>query len=327
MSSSMENPKLENALRAMGVGVEKGVPLATLGSFQLGGPVQTLLRVTSPDQLQAVRSMLFGCKTEAVLIGEGTNLLFSDLGWPGWMVRYADGVVDPIVVEPGQWEVSASVELDALSHWAAQAGLSGLEPFTGIPGTVGGAVVGNAGAWGVQMEHVITSVKVVGKDGGFKTLSVSDCGFSYRDSRLKHGEEWVASVCLQLSSGCPQALEAERQRILGERAARHPEWRQTPCIGSFFRNLEPSSKAGRRQAAGWFLEAAGAKTFEVGGAGVFAKHANIPIKRTLACTAEDVAALARQMQKAVREVHGIDLVREVRYLGEFEGESGGITWF
>jgi len=318
---------LVQALLPLGVTLERDVRFSALGSFQLGGPVRALVRVTSPTMLSRVRKVLHKLEVPVLLMGEGTNLLFSDEGWSGCMVRYADDGGMPVEEVPGIWNVSAAMGLDELSRWAADQGLSGLEPFTGIPGTVGGAVVGNAGAWGVQMEHVLRSVEVITPHGEVETRSVDQCGFRYRDSALKHGPDWVVSVTVKLEPEEPQVLHQERERILAERAARHPEWQTTPCIGSFFRNLEPTSKAGRRQAAGWFLESAGAKSLQVGGAGVFEKHANIPIKRSEECTAADVAELARQMQAAVAEAHGIHLIREVRYLGSFPGESEHAGWF
>jgi len=318
---------LDRALWALGVKLERDVRFSTLGSFQLGGPVRALVRVLSSAMLPRVRKVLHELDVPVLLMGEGTNLLFSDHGWSGCMVRYADDSGVPVEETAGIWRVSAAMGLDDLSYWAADQGWAGLEPFTGIPGTVGGAVVGNAGAWGVQMEHVLQSVEVITPNGEVETRSVSQCGFRYRDSALKHGPDWVVSVTVKLEPGEPKALHLERERILAERAARHPEWQTTPCIGSFFRNLEPTSKAGRRQAAGWFLESAGAKSLQVGGAGVFEKHANIPIKQSEVCTASDVAQLARQMQAAVADTHGIHLVREVRYLGPFPSEPEHAGWF
>lgn len=308
---SLESPKLHP---------RREVPLSTLGTFRLGGPAARVLDLSSPGGLSEARRELRRLSIPAVLIGEGSNILFSDQGWPGVLVRYVSKIPDPVEVSPGVWRVSAAVSLDALALWAAGRGLSGLEAFTGIPGTLGGAVVGNAGAWGVRMEQVLASVGGLDAAAESRRLEPAQCGFSYRDSLLKHNDFWVSDVELRLEPGDPETLAAERARILALRAERHPDWRRVPCIGSFFRNLEPSSAAERRRAAGWFLEQAGAKEMRVGGAGVFDKHANILVKRGEDCSAADVAALARMLQARVREVHGIDLVREVRYLGRLPGE-------
>ena len=119
-----------------------------------------------------------------------------------------------------------------------------------------------------------------------------------------------------------------RTAAIARPVRRHDDdWRITPCIGSFFRNLEPSSSAERRRAAGWFLEQAGGKDLRIGGAGVFERHANILIKARPDCRAADVAALARELQQRVREKHGLDLVREVRYLGTLPGEHAGTSFY
>jgi UDP-N-acetylmuramate dehydrogenase len=321
MDISGQREQTVHTLRAAGVAVREGVMFSELGSFQLGGLVGALVEVGSEEELLRVRKLLAESECPSVLIGEGSNVLFSDEGWPGIVVRYVSGVAEPVQISEDRWRVSAAMNLDALARWAVEQGRAGLEAFNGIPGTVGGAVVGNAGAWGVQMEHVLASVRVLDAKGELHERTVEACEFSYRDSRLKHEDVWVSSVDLTLTPGDKDALQAERERILFERAARHPDWKNEPCIGSFFRNLEPTSKAERRRAAGWFLESAGAKELQVGGAAVFAGHANIPVKRSGDCRAVDVAELARMMQAKVAETHGIDLVREVRYLGDFPNET------
>jgi UDP-N-acetylmuramate dehydrogenase len=211
------------------------------------------------------------------------------------------------------------MNLERLVDWVIGHRLSGLECFVGIPGTVGGAVAGNAGAWGVQLADRLVSVSGWTPEGDPFTFSVEDCGFEYRDSRLKREGHWISEITLQLTEGDPEELLREKTRILSERAARHPDWRLTPCIGSFFKNLAPTSSAGRRQAAGWFLEEAGAKDCRVGGAAVFERHANILIKASEDCRSRDVADLAQLLQTKVKEVHGIELQREVRFLGDVPG--------
>lgn len=305
----------------------ENVPLSELGTFQLGGPVRYLLTLSTPDALMRVRALCREQHLPALLIGEGSNLLFADAGWPGLLVRYTSEHCEPVDLGQGIFRCNAATNLNQLVTWAVEKGLAGLEAFSGIPGTLGGAVVGNAGAWGVQMEHVLYRVQVIDVDGQGHVWSVDDCGFSYRDSMLKHADLWVAEVDIQLTPGDRVHLLSEHQRILALRAARHPDWKQLPCIGSFFKNLEPSSAAERRQAAGYFLEAAGAKSKNRGGAGVFSGHANILVKQRGDCKAADVAGLARELQAAVRAQFGIDLVREVRYLGEIPGEEAGAGFY
>ncbi|MEX2606890.1 MAG: UDP-N-acetylmuramate dehydrogenase [Kiritimatiellia bacterium] len=313
--------------RQAGLSVRRQVPLSTVGSFQLGGPAAFLIECGSPKELAAAHSICADQHISALLLGEGSNLLFSDRGWPGVLVRYVAPFREPEDLGEGIWKFCAGIPLQSLVDWAIEHGQSGLEAFTGIPGTLGGAVVGNAGAWGVQMEHVLLEVHGWNAEGALQCLRTQNCGFAYRDSSLKHQGFWVSEVVLKTTNGDVEALRRERDRILALRAERHPDWRNLPCIGSFFKNLEPTSAAERRQAAGWFLETAGAKEQRVGGAGVFAGHANILVKREPDCTAADVAALARNLQQAVKNKHGLDLVREVRYLGDIPGEKGGSGFY
>ena len=315
------HPELLTEFQRASLPVQEQVALATLGSFQLGGPAASVVTVRSANEMALAQKILHGSTESAVLIGEGTNILFSDEGWNGILIRSVDALECPEASSPQKVRVPAALNLEKLVDWAIEHELSGLEPFVGIPGTVGGAVVGNAGAWGVQMADRLTLVSGWTPQGEAFTWRTDECGFEYRNSTLKEQGYWVSEVTFSLEAGDQGKLLSEKERVLAEREARHPEWRSTPCIGSFFKNLEPSSAAGRRRAAGWFLEEAGAKDCRVGGAAVFPKHANILIKKTQDCRASDVAELAAQIQKRVKEVHGIDLEREVRYLGSFPGES------
>ena len=129
----------------------------------------------------------------------------------------------------------------------------------------------------------------------------------------------VSRVRFRLASTASEALLSERAEFLLLRHTKHPDLTKDPCAGSFFRNIEPTSKAERRQAAGWFLEEAGGKSLSVGGAEIFEKHANIIVKRA-SCTAQDVHDLSLQMAARVKDKFGLDLVREVKFVGHFLGQ-------
>lgn len=314
--------KAVQTLQAAGFPVSLNHPLSGCGSFQLGGPARAMVTAASPAELRQLSEILRSSGVPFCLIGDGTNILFSDHGWPGIVVRFSAPFSAPEDLGAGHWRLPASLSLQDLVAWSIQEGWSGLVPFSGIPGTVGGAVVGNAGAWGIQLADLLVSVSGSTNDGSPFSIPAHACGFRYRDSDLKQQGAWVSEIVLALEPGDREDMEAERDRILSERARRHPDWHQEPCIGSFFKNLAPTSSAGRRQAAGWFLEQAGAKECSVGGAGVFSRHANILVKREPDCTAGDVAQLADHLKRAVREKHGIHLEREVRYLGDLPGWKG-----
>jgi len=147
-----------------------------------------------------------------------------------------------------------------------------------------------------------------------------DLNFSYRHSRLKTSDDIVLEVTLHLTPGKKEELMNKRMQILNTRSDKHPDLSKEPCAGSIFRNIEPTSKAEKRKAAGWFLDQAGAKELRRGKARIFAKHANIIIAENK-CKAQDVYLLARQMEELVKQKFNFDLVREVRFLGNFKGEK------
>ena len=297
--------------------------LSAVSTFRLGGPCQTLVSCASEEALvHAVRAL----RGESfVLIGGGSNILFSDQGYAGCLLRYA-AEVPAIQREGNRLHVGGATTLDDLAAYSVEAGLGGLINTSGIPGTVGGAVVGNAGAWGWQMGDAVESVRLVDREGVVREAVANELNFAYRDSRLKYGKEIVVSVCLVLPEEEPEALRLRREEILLLRKQKHPDLALQPCIGSIFKNLEPTSAAERRQAAGFFLEQVGAKDMCVGGAEVFDRHANIIVKGA-GCTAQDVHDLSLMMSGAVASKLDLSLQREVRFLGVFDGAAASDGFF
>lgn len=292
--------------------------LSNLGTFQLGGPCEDF--VDCPDEAQLVAAVR-DCQSSDkrfVLIGGGSNLLFSDEGYDGTVIRYWNPEAVPVLETSARIEVPASAVLDDVARWTAEAGLDGLMCTTGIPGAVGGAVVGNAGAWGKQVGDVLAWVRVLTPAGEVQQLVAAELDFTYRNSKLKRSGDIVLAAAFDLVPADRAALLAERERILKIRWEKHPDLAVDPCIGSIFQNLEPTSAAGRRQAAGFFLEQAGAKSLRIGGARVYEKHANIIVAGEGA-KAQDVFDLCAEMTARVREVFEFELRREVRFLGRFAG--------
>jgi len=284
-------------------------------TFQLGGACPTLIECCTADELIKTVQQFKKDKTPFILIGGGSNLVVSDQGLNLNVIRYVSQ--NPIIEnDEDDVTVCASTILDDLALYCVDQGLEGLNYTTGIPGTVGGAVVGNAGAWGKQVGDVLKSAVILDSDGNVKTVGVGYFQFAYRHSHLKETDEIVVSVTFSLKKGDPVALAQERAEILKKRAEKHPDLSTHPCAGSFFRNIEPSSKAGKRQASGWFLEEAGGKNLKVGGAYIFEKHANIIIKGPDA-KAQDVHDLHLKMIEIVKKKFDLKLVREVRFVGRF----------
>lgn len=308
---------LKNALAQAGLVWDESAVLRQYTTFRLGGPCPLLVHCPTPAAVtQAVR-LLADAGQPFLLIGGGSNLLVADAGLDRIVLRYVSK--QPGIARDGaRLRVTGGTAMDALALYAVARGFGGLVNASGIPGTVGGAIAGNAGAFGWQIADCLESVMLLDASGRQRDAAPGEIGFSYRDSGLKRSGEIVLSAVLAPPAGEPAALRAERERILKLRAEKHPDLKTYCSAGSFFRNLEPTSKAERRQAAGFFLEQAGAKQLRVGGAGLFPKHANIIIKVADDCQAQDVYELSRRMQAAVKEKFGFDLIREVQLVGDFD---------
>lgn len=295
-------------------------------TFRLGGPCRALIPCETPEQLESAVKYLVKENYPFILIGGGSNLVVSDDGLDCFVVRFVSA--RPIIRREGNdLIVAGSTNLDALALYSANECLEGLIYTSGIPGTVGGAVVGNAGAFGKQVGDVLKSATVISRKGEKKELKPAELGFRYRHSGLKETGDIVIEVRFALTPGNKDALLKERQELLNIRHEKHPDLKIYPCAGSFFRNVEPTSKAGKRQAAGWFLEEAGGKNLRVGGAVIFEKHANIIVKAQ-GCKAQDVLELSKQMVKIVNEKFKFQLEREVRFVGKI-GENAPTDgeWF
>ncbi len=300
------------------VGILPQAKLSDYTTFQLGGPCPRLILCQAPAQLRSVVRQLLEEKLPFILIGGGSNLVISDRGLDCIVVRYCSPT--PLIERQGyDLLVSGSTSLDSLALFAINEGLEGLTYTSGIPGTVGGAIVGNAGAFGKQVGDMMKEVTVITRQGQEKKYGPGECGFSYRHSRLKETGDIVVETVFGLKQGHSFQMMHERQEILATRKEKHPDLKEYPCAGSFFRNIEPTSSAGKRQAAGWFLDQAGGKDLSVGGAYIFPKHANIIVKGK-GCRAQDVFDLHLQMKRLVKEKFDLDLVREVRFVGDFLGK-------
>jgi UDP-N-acetylmuramate dehydrogenase len=293
-----------------------GAAMRDVTTFQLGGPCRFRVDCDRPAALLEALRDLAAEGESPLVIGGGSNLLVSDAGLEVPVIRYLRNSFEPRR-EGDAIEADGCAPFAALADWSVEEGLEGLVFATGIPGTIGGAIAGNAGAFGEQIADRLLSLRVADRQGRVRDAAPGAFDFRYRSSRFRESGEIVVSARFVLRPGDRGALRAERDRILAFRRDRHPEWTVLPTAGSFFRNIEPTSAAERRQAAGWFLEEAGALGMRVGGAAVFHKHANILVKADPSCTASDVLALSLRMAGAVWDRFHLRLVPEVRALGQF----------
>lgn len=297
--------------------VVRNARLSDYTTFRLGGACPALVDCPDAQSLAEAARLLHGQSIPFVVVGQGSNLLVADEGIGCVVLRYcAEDAPDVRFDENSRIYVSGNTLLDDLVRLTIERSVGDLSFCSGIPGTVGGAIAGNAGAFGRQIGDVVESVQLLDGKGQQGKVEASGLDFEYRSSVLKRSGGVVLSATLKLQPTDIQTMRKERARIMELRRTKHPDWKTMPCAGSIFRNIEPTSAAERRQAAGWFLEEAGVKELRVGRARLFEKHANIIIADPGASSC-DVLELMEQMVAAVRDKFGFELEREIRLLGDF----------
>ncbi|BAS27705.1 UDP-N-acetylmuramate dehydrogenase [Limnochorda pilosa] len=306
---------LEDLAEQAGPSGARARPLAPYTSFHIGGPADLLVEPDTPDLLQSLLRAAAAAGVPCTVMGGGTNLLVSDDGVPGIVVRIARPL-GRIAFHGALVRVEAGASLPGLAGRCARLGLSGLEFAGGIPGTVGGAVVMNAGAHESNIGQTLRWVDAFSLAGEPRRFDVTELGLGYRRSRFQH-EPWVvAGAMLELQPDDPEAIRTRMQAYVERRRRTQPLG--THNAGSIFKN-PPGEYAGR------LLEAVGAKGWEEGQAQVSTLHANFIVNRGGA-RAADVLRLIERMRDAVEERFGVRLELEVRLVGwpAPEGVSSGV---
>lgn len=283
--------------------VERDVPMSRHTSFRIGGPARRMAFPESREQLVILLGLAEGCGIRPFLLGRGTNLLVSDRGLDTLVIKTAERMTSIRRLDDVTLEADAGVLLSRLAVYAQQAGLAGLEFAHGIPGSLGGAVCMNAGAYGGEMKQVLRSAAVLFPEEGIRTLSCEELNLSYRHSLLtEHPEAVVLYAEFELTPGDPEAIRAAMRELMAKRKASQPlEW---PSAGSTFKRPEGHF-------AGTLIDQCGLKGLTVGGAQVSEKHAGFLINRGGA-TFADMAELIRQVQQRVLEETGVTLEPEVK---------------
>ncbi|MBU1234697.1 MAG: UDP-N-acetylmuramate dehydrogenase [Proteobacteria bacterium] len=287
-------------------------PLAPYTSFGIGGPASALVTVESIAELLRLLQCLVENNLDWRVIGRGTNLLVADSGFAGVIFILGKGLSQIALqeeAESGQVliRVGAGCSLARLLAWCMDEGLSGLEFVSGIPGSVGGAVVMNAGAWGGEMADVIVSLTTVSPYEGEKILGREELKFSYRlwENPEKSGaKSMVVAADLELRNGLKKEIAARCREYLQKRLQKQPKGLKN--AGSFFKN-PPGDSAGR------LIEASGLKGTRCGGAMISAVHANFLVNSGQA-TAKDVLQLMELVREKVAKDSGITLETEVHFL-------------
>ena len=287
--------------------------------FEMGGPARILADAATPIALSEISRMVRETNMPNTVIGGGSNLVVREAGFPGIVLRY---VQKAIVFDGLQVEVSSGANLQDLVDETIAHGLQGLQTMTGIPGWVGGAVYGNAGAYGHSIHERIVSVRYF--DGSeFRTLGNAACEFHYRESIFKRRKDWIiVSATLRMDQGDEEELRATATGIRKTRDAKYPP--AIKCAGSIFKNLLvknlpagldlPASvvREGKVPSA-YFLEQAGAKGLSSGPVRVADYHANL-IYNEGGGTAAQVSSLVDELKRRVLEKFGIALEEEVQWV-------------
>ena len=280
-------------------------PMTKHTSFHIGGPAELMAQPQSEAELQSLLLKAAEAAVPVTLVGNGSNLLVRDKGIRGLVIKLGSMLRD-IKVSGNVLTFGSGVSLAQASKKAAELGLSGMEFAVGIPGSIGGAVYMNAGAYDGEMAKVVKSVRVMDAAGEVSELSAGELDFGYRHSALQGSDKIVTSVTVELAAGDKQAIAEKMADFSNRRITKQPL--ELPSAGSMF-------KRPPGYFAGTLIDQTGLKGYTVGGAQVSTKHAGFVVNIGGA-TAADVLQLISDVQAKVFAAHGVHLEPEVLVLGE-----------
>lgn len=293
-------------IKETGGEVRLNEPLYQHTTWRVGGPADLLYRPASVADCRYCLSLAYREKIPVFFLGAGSNVLVSDEGLRGVVVQTKN--LKEVSWEDSLVTAGTGLPLAALSQLAVEKELTGLEFAGGIPGSLGGAVFMNAGAYGHSIGPLVLAVKTLTLSGEEKTYANQELMFSYRNSILKKNSELAVWVKLQLTPGNPQTIRETTEEYIRQRKAKHPL--HLPNAGSVFKN-PPGTPAAR------LIEAVGAKGWRMGDAQVSHEHANFIVNLGQA-SADEIIGLIKEVQKAVKKQFSVDLETEVLFLG-FDG--------
>lgn len=306
-----DNDIVSRAEQISGAGsVKRDEPMSTHTTFRVGGSADYFVRPRSAGEIAALIEL---CRDRGIpyfILGNGSNLLVSDKGYRGMIINIMDNMGE-ISVCGSRIRAGAGAMLIKVNTLAKDNSLTGLEFASGIPGTVGGAVYMNAGAYGGEMKDVISSVTAIDEDGRQYTFGRDEMDFSYRHSIIEDRKLIVVETEFELSEGSRDEIEARVSELSLARRTKQPL--EYPSAGSTFKRPEGYF-------AGKLIMDAGLRGYTVGGAQVSEKHCGFVVNRGGA-TAEDVMTLIRDVQQKVADRFGVRLETEVKLLGDFCEES------
>lgn len=283
--------------------MERDVPMDRFTSFRIGGPARRLACPKNREQLVILMGLARECGARPFIMGNGTNLLIPDRGLDRLVIRTAGEMSDVRLTDETVIEADAGISLSRLALFAQSQALTGLEFAHGIPGSLGGAVFMNAGAYGGEMKQVVQEVVVLTEDG-IRHIPGAECAFGYRKSAFSDGKTVILGAKLHLKKGDPTQIRDKMTELMAKRKASQPL--EYPSAGSTFKRPEGYY-------AGTLIQETGLKGLTVGGAQVSEKHAGFVIN-TGGATCADVMALIAQVQDRVMQRSGVHLEPEVRII-------------
>lgn len=295
-------------------------------SFKVGGAARCFVKAESADEIKNAIQFAKDKNLPFFILGNGTNLLVSDKGYDGLIITLSRSFSDICDLGNGKFRVGAATPLGGFARKSIKQGFAGIHKLAGIPGTLGGAIYMNAGAYGQEVCQTCIEVETMDMSGNLHIRTVAECSFGYRRSVFQElntnpeTAEIILSAIFQLepaevSGKDSYTLETEMQECMAKRKASQPL--NMPNAGSTFKRLDIGAEGMPQQIApGYYIEQTGLKGYRIGGAEVSTVHANF-IVNAGGATATDIKDLSEYVQKSVAEKFGIQLHREIISLGEF----------
>ena len=280
-------------------------------TFRTGGPADYFVRINTLDSLKEVYSVLCDCEAkffrDFYVVGNGSNLLVSDKGFPGIIISLTGDFATAKLIDETHIRTGAGASNAFVANLALENCLTGFEFAHGIPGTIGGALIMNAGAYDGEMKQVVQSVTVLEEDGSIRSVTNEEASFGYRTSAFKGRKCILLDAVIELKKADRDGISARMQDLMERRRSKQPL--EYPSAGSTFKRPEGHF-------AGKLIQDAGLSGFSIGGAQVSTKHCGFVINKGGA-TSSDVNALIEEVKKRVMESSGVELSPEVIRLGEF----------
>ena len=296
------------------------MPLASLTTFKVGGPADFLVETRTEDEVVRALELARASGVPVTILGGGSNVLISESGVRGLVIRPRGGTIRE--VDEHRVRAEAAVTMNGLVRWTILRGLAGLESWAGTPGTVGGAIYGNAHFGGRLIGDTVTDVRLVDRQGVIVDVSTMGMAFSYDRSRLQATHEILLSATFGVAVATPESLRIAARASLAYRKRTQPL--ESPSAGCVFMNPEPGRDVvpeGVPWSSGALIDRAGLKGASIGGARVSGAHGNF-IVNDGGATASDIRALIERCRKDVHRQFGVELREEIVFLGEWAPGPG-----